>query len=607
MPLAMLAADAPTAVGAAPITIAGTIVGTPRYMAPEQFLAAPSDARTDIFAAGVLLFEMIGGRAPFDDPSPLKLFHDIVYENPPNLTGSAAIAGVNQVLRRAMAKRPEDRYATAGAMAADLREVLLISDASQAVIARQMTRLIVLPFRTLRPDPDTDFLAVAIPEAITSSLAAVQSLVLRSSMAAARLAGETDLVRLASEADVDVALTGTMMRAGDQLRVSTQLVELPSGTILWSLTSQATMSDLFDLQDTLTQRIVQSLELPLTAREAEMVRGDVPATPLAHEFYLRAGQQGESPEGWARARDLYRRALDEDPRYAPAWAKLARTYLMIGKYCGDTAANYAASQSAVKRALELNPKLAAAHDASTKLEVATGKAQEAMLRLLSMLDDRVNDPALFSALVMTCRFCGLLEASAAAHEHALALDPHAKTSAEHTYWMLGRYEEALAAVDVERDFGGDEAFIHLSMGNYEKGLAVFDARLASMRASGVSADSFVAQITRGFRAAAERNVEPAVEILSRFADFPDGEGVFYMARCYAYLGEKDRALETLERAEELGFFCFPFFASDSWLDPLRAESRFRALMQKVEARSREAAQAFDAHRGSRLLRVGHRT
>src|ERR1043165_2055309 len=270
-PIAITADATTMQPGDAPLTLAGMIVGTPRYMAPEQLLSAPIDARTDLFAAGALVFEMVSGKPAFDDDNTMKLFHAVVYEQPPNLAGSAAIAALNRVVHRAMAKRSADRYPSA---------------------------------------------------------------------AAARFAGVFDPKKLAEDADVDVALTGTLMRGGDQIRVTTQLVELPAGTVLWSLTSQATMSDIFELQDNLTQRIVESLELPLSEREARVLRRDVPATPRAHEFYLRAGQQGESPESWAVARDLYLRALDEDPRYAPAWARLARINLLLGKYGKDSAALY---------------------------------------------------------------------------------------------------------------------------------------------------------------------------------------------------------------------------------------------------------------------------
>src|SRR5207253_6223410 len=141
------------------------------------------------------------------------------------------------------------------------------------------------------------------------------------------------------------------------IRVNAQLVAVPAGTVISSVSSQTTMSGIFDLQDALTQRIIDSLELPRSEQSSGSMRRDVPATPLAHEYYLRAGQQGESPSAWLVARDLYQRSVEEDPHYAPAWARLARIYLLIGKYGSDADTNYALSESAARRALEINPDL----------------------------------------------------------------------------------------------------------------------------------------------------------------------------------------------------------------------------------------------------------
>jgi len=225
-----------------PLTLSGMIIGTPRYMAPEQLLGSPADGRTDLFAVGAVLYEMLTGSAPFTDENVMKLYHAICYEAAPNLAGSAAIAALNRIVHRAMSKRPEDRYQTAGAMAGDLREVMMISDAGSPIVAHRVTRLIVLPLRMLRPDAEIDFLAHAIPEAITTSLAGVGSLIVRSPMTASRI-DVSDLRKLASEADVDVALTGTLLRSGEQIRMTSQLLEVPGGTVLWSLSSQATMSE----------------------------------------------------------------------------------------------------------------------------------------------------------------------------------------------------------------------------------------------------------------------------------------------------------------------------------------------------------------------------
>jgi TolB-like protein len=505
---------------------------------------------------------------------------------------------LNRIVHRAMAKRPEDRYPTAAAMANDLRGVMLISDAAAPVVARRITRMIALPLRILRSDPETDFLAYAIPEAITTTLAGVGSLIVRSSASAARL-GDLDPKQLAETADVDVALTGTLLRAGDQIRVNSQLVELPSGTVIWSQASQTTMSDVFELQDRLTQKIVSSLELPLSEREARLVRRDVPASPRAHEFYLRAGQQSERPDGWEVARDLYRRALDEDPRYAPAWARLARIYLLLGKYGNETAKYYDLAESAARQALDLNPDLAAGHDSYAKIEVATGRAKNAMLRLLDRVQHGSTDPYVFSGLVMACRYCGLLEASAAAHEQARRLDPHISTSAAHTYWMMGRYEDALAAVDRERDMGGDEAFIHESMGNLDAAVAVVESRQRQV----ADRPSEVMEFLEGFRRALLRD-RSVVQLFERRRSFSDPEGQYYMGRALVRIEAFDVAIEFLARAERDGFFCFPAFEHDPWLDPLRPDPRFLDILRRAEQRTRDAARAFEDHPGSRVIRVG---
>ena len=307
-------------------------MGTPQYMAPEQLLAQSVDARTDVFAAGAIMFEMLTGRSPFAGNSLIQIGHAVMYEQPPALAGSPAITAVDRVIHRALAKKPEDRYETAEAMAQDLRAALLVANSGEPVRARPMTRLIVLPFRILRSDPETDFLAFSLPDAISGSLSGLESLVVRSSVTAARFASDLpDLKRIALEADADIVMTATLLRAGDQLRVSTQLVEAPGGTVIWSLISQAPLGDVFKLQDELTQRIVDSLSLPLTAREERMLKHDVPSNARAYESYLRANKLSTDSAQWELARDLYLRCVEEDPRYAPAWARLGRMYRVIRK------------------------------------------------------------------------------------------------------------------------------------------------------------------------------------------------------------------------------------------------------------------------------------
>ena len=163
----------------------------------------------------------------------------------------------------------------------------------------------MLPFRVLRPDPETDFLAFSLPDAIATSLSGIGSLIVRSSAVAARFAGEApDLKALAAEADVDRVVMGTLLRAGDQLRATAQLVEAPGGTLLTSHTVQSSLGDLFRLQDDIARRVVEALSLPLAGATAPPTP-DAPHDAHAYELYLRANELARTYDGLPRgARSL---------------------------------------------------------------------------------------------------------------------------------------------------------------------------------------------------------------------------------------------------------------------------------------------------------------
>src|SRR5262245_4284468 len=399
------------------LTRSDTVVGTPHYLAPEQLVSEAVDARSDLFAVGAILYELLTGRQAFGGRNVVEIFHAVMHVEPPPLGGSAAVASLDRVIRRALSKKPERRHPSAEAMARDLRAAL--ADESGAMVrAQPLRRMIVLPFRVLRPDPGTDFLAFSLPDAISSSLAGLDSMVVRSSLAAARLAQEgASLEEIAKHAEVDVVLAGTLLRSDGELRVATQLIEARGGTLLWSQTSQAPLGDIFQLQDGLTRRIVESLAVPLTARDHSALKRDAPADPRAYELYLRANQLAVESTRWEEARDLYLECLRLDPGFAPAWARLGRVHRVIAQYAaGAGEENYARAQEAFRRALELSPDLPSAHHLYTNVEVDLGQAREAMVRLLGRAAQRRTDAEVFAGLVQTCRYCGLLDASIAAYE-----------------------------------------------------------------------------------------------------------------------------------------------------------------------------------------------
>jgi serine/threonine protein kinase/tetratricopeptide (TPR) repeat protein len=578
------------------LTTPGTVVGTPRYLSPEQLLEEPVDHRTDVFAAGAVLYEMITGRPAFDAETMPKLVHAVAYENPPGLDGPPAVVAVDRVIHKALAKRPQDRYSSARAMAEDLRAAMLLVDSGAASPApRRMTRLIVLPFRILRPDSEIDFLSFSLSDALSTSLSGIGSLLVRSNLTASRFCSDPLDLEALAKADVDAVLTGTILRAEDQLSVTAQLADVPSGDVRWSQTMRVRLGDIFQLQDALTSRIVESLAVPLTARDRQALARDVPASAKAYEFYLRANQLAYEAKNWIVARDLYRQCLEHDPDYAPAWARLARIYRLIGMYSGDVTGDpYALAEEAFRRALALNPDLSIAHNLYTVVELETGRARQAMLRLLECTRRRSGDPELFAGLVQACRYAGLQRPAIVAHEHAVRLEPQIRTGVCHAYFTAGEYEKAIA-----HDHDDPPIVTTLAldlMGQHDRAIA--HAREQVVPGMPALFRLFY-ELTLACLEARGNGHAIADEILAKWR-LRDPCATFYLARMLA-ASRHPRALSMFKRAIEGGYHCYSFVTHDPWLDSLRGNTEFNRVVQLAEEGYRDAAGAFVAAGGEKLL------
>jgi serine/threonine protein kinase/tetratricopeptide (TPR) repeat protein len=574
----------------------GVIAGTPRYSSPEQVTGKPVDARSDLFAAAAILFEALAGKPAFAGNSAMEIFHSVLYETPPALSGSQAVSAVDRIVRRAMDKNPANRFAAADEMAAELRAVMRLDDSGTHVETRVVKRLIVLPFRALRSDPDTDFLAFSLPDAIAASLAGLSSLVVRSSLAAARFAGAVlDLREIAKEVDVDTVLTGTLLRAGTQLRLTTQLVEAPSGTLIWSKSSQVELHDIFQLQDTLVSGVVESLSLPLTAGERQQLAHDAPANAAAYDLYLRANEAGKVFSGFSEAIGLYEECIALDPGYAPAWARLGRARWLVGKFSEGAAEKLAEGCSAVERALELNPDLPLAHNLYTNIQVDQGRVQDALRRLLKRLRSSKTDPELLAGLTHASRYCGLLHASLEAHRQARRLDPNISTTVTHTYFAMGDYQGALEAAF--GDFGYFTPLRLAMLGRVEEAIAMLKEKEPAVPQR--RGQVFMRSLRALLEGNQEASLEPSDELIK--AGFQDPEGQYYMARQLAYLGDAGRANYVLNSAVEGGYFCYPQMASDPWLDPIRGDAGFERILDRSRALHQEAKEVFTAEGGPRLL------
>lgn len=314
-----------------------------------------------------------------------------------------------------------------------------------------------------------------------------------------------------------------------------------------------------------------------------------PISAEAYELYVRANHLATQSSKWAEAIAIYRDCLARDPKFAPAWARMARCYRLLAKWGIDEAhneSNLAEARNCFDRALALNPDLPLTHSLYAQLEIDTGKPEEAMVRLLAREQVGAADAEIYSGLVQACRFVGLLDESVAAYKRALKLDPNVRTGIAHTYFMLSRYDDALNEYR-NADIGYLEALALAMLQRSEEAIVLLRTREEAGSVLGPYLGS-LRDLLQGNRAEAIDKMSQALtQTLTR-----DGEAVFYLARQYAYLGETDPALRLLQHSIKSGFVCYPRFLADPWLDSLRDTTTFKGLLRAAETRHRQARESF---------------
>jgi serine/threonine protein kinase/tetratricopeptide (TPR) repeat protein len=572
------------------LTTTGVLVGTPQYLAPEQLTGGAVDERTDLFTAGVVIYEMLVGRPPFTGRHLAEIIHAITTVDPPWLDGPPEIVAIDGVLREALAKDPAQRPSTAGAFAARLRDAY-VSPGTHVREHPRLTRFVALPFRMLRADPEIDFLAFSVPDAVSVALSSLESIVVRTSQAAGTA---TDIRAVGRDLAVDVVLTGTILRSGSRVRVTAQLIHAVGGTLMWSDTIDAPIEDLFQLQDALTQRIVASLSLPLSASDRRALQRQAPASADAYALYMRANQLMTDPRQWDAARGLYEQAVALDPTYAPAWARLGRARRVLAKWLGGphAAGLLPLAEQAFRRALELEPDLAIAYDLSAYAEAELGRAPDAMVRLLERLARRPREVGLLAGLVTTCRYAGLFDASLAAHERAAALDPAAATSVCWSHFLRGDYVAAQAA-DI-----GTPPFCRLTSRAMRGELPVDE--IVALEATATHGSQLA---IRSYRQILERDFEGVRASLEGLAayGFADPEGWYLYGFLLAHVGAADPTEALLLRAIDGGYACHDALVQRPDWQVLAHRPSFEAAKQRTAEMVEMARERFLAANGPVLL------
>jgi serine/threonine protein kinase len=587
------------------ITQPGMIVGTPSYMSPEQISGDELDARTDIYSSGAVLFEMLAARPPFIGHGILEIAHAVLHEHPPALQGTAAIVAIDRVIRRALAKDPSNRYATAAAMRADLAAIAAPEGATErATPVRTLLRLIVPPLRLLRDEPALSFLSFGLAEAVSGSLSALPDVVVRAPSLAAKTGdAEVDPRRLATTADVDMVILGSLLSSGDQIRATIQLVEAGSGTVLGSRSTRGDVSDIFALEDELCQAVLALLQPHRHgADDITQVRA-APAKGKAFEYFLRGIEHARELTGMKAAREWFEKAVEDDPLFAPAWAWLGRAHRVIGKYEEDRDANMRRAEEAFSRALALSPDLPVAHRYLTHLEAEGGRADAAVARLLTHAKVNRNDAQLFAALVHACRYAGLNAASLAAHEEARRLDPTVPTSFEFTLLMSGNFDRIRSLRGQPNVEQTAISYVILFDREDEVGVAALRAIDADRLPSGFRLT--VKAVQAAFAIPPDPNalraLDDAIGLGSANGPQGDPEAVLFYAFVAARLKDRERALTLIERSVGGGFAPVHILETAPALDFIRGDPRFTAAIETARRRREVAAAIFERNGGGTLL------
>ncbi len=453
-------ARAVTAAAESGLTQTGILIGTPAYMSPEQADDAPVDGRSDIYALGCVLYEMLAGRTPFTATKPLALLTLRLTESAPPLgsAGVAAPAGVEQVVATTLARRPEERYQTAADLAAALivAEREAVSGAITSQVAHPGTRvpaLAVLPFVNMSADPDNEFFSDGMTEELINALTQVDGLRVTSRTSAFAFKGKgLDVREIGQRLNVGVVLEGSVRRSGNRLRVSAQLINVADGYHLWSETYDRQLADVFEVQDDLSRSIVETLRPRLTGETSGPLVLPPTASLDAYTAYLKGRffWNKRTLEGHRKGIEYFQLALSKDPDYALAYAGLADCWGLLGfDYFGGVPPHEGMpkAKAAALKALELDGSLAEAHSALGAVTMLYdwnwNAAEEHLSHALGLRPEYV--PALnFHSLLLSAR--GRLDESLAMVRRAAEVEPLVLVVHQNLARSLhyaGRHEESV--------------------------------------------------------------------------------------------------------------------------------------------------------------------
>ena len=587
-----------TGKSASRLTQHGMILGSLPYMAPEQLLGETDDVLTDIYALGVMLFEMTAGRRPFIKERTEALMFEIFGNAPPALRSlrADAPAELDQLVSACLSKEPSERPPTAAAVGAALRAIggqaSTSSSAATVSLSRDVIRAIaVLPLRNVSRDPAQEYFADGMTEAIISDLTRIKALRVISRTSAMRYKGtEMSMPEIARELNVDAVLEGSAHLIADRVRVSVQLISARTDEALWSDRYDRRLEDVFALQSELAETVAREIAVKLTPDVAQQMAKRGPVNPEAHLEYLKSRHSyyAATKEAMDVGLRHARRALELDPNLALAWSALAECQIFRAirgmAPPGETAGE---ATAAANRALELDPSLGEAHASLGTIRMHSGDPAGGLRALRRAIE---LNPGLAIAHSMLARTLTSYERHAEAVvsvDLSVKLDPLStliRAVLGDTYYFAREYEKSVfhyrMSIELDPRFDGahtDLARALEALGRFDEARAAYDR--GRVLSGGVAGPTFgLAHLE-----AASGNEQKAREILAELTAARSQRVVsaWGIAAVHASLGDADEAFRWFDVAVKEGATGLLLLRVHPRLDPIRQDPRYLPLVRKL--------------------------
>jgi serine/threonine-protein kinase len=589
----------------------GIMLGTIAYMSPEQASGKVPDAQTDIFAFGIVLYELLAGRRPFDGANPLEVLQRIIQANPKPLDEMLP-PKLWTIVKKALEKNPAERYQSMREMFADLRRVvrqpeatsdsekaydpvLVSSDKTPSKYDSQteMRSLAVLPFVNESSDSEMEYLSDGLTESIIHSLSQLTKLSVLSRNAVFRFKGKTeDVQSVGKTLNAQAVLSGRVLKRGETLLINVELIDVLNGWQLWGDRYRKKITDIFTIEEDIAREISEKLKVKITPNlQPRRYTDDVEAYHLYLKGKFFWGKRTE--DGLRKAIGYFREAIERDPTYALAYAGMAEAYVPLGVYCHLAPRDaFPKAISAAQKAIEIDSQLS---EARTVVGAVRSYFDWDLIRGEKELREAIElDPkyararqALSECLIMKGEITEALKEI----KIARALDPlslHLNAAVTMNYYFARKYDEAIenGRRTVELDSNFFPGYFYMGLACIQKG-QYQEAADILQQATLLSGNITLMLASLGSVFAFWGNQREAEKILVDLINMGQQKYVsqVFVAAIHAGLGQPDQALICLERASQDRCYWLPgALAADPRLDTLRNEPRFQELCKRVGLR-----------------------